>query len=90
MGGSMKAKLCALKTLIVSVGGRRRKFISEEVDGQPGKQVVYEFTDAEWEGVKDQVDHKGRPLFVEVTDSGPIDKEVPIPKQVTRKRHTHF
>jgi hypothetical protein len=86
----MQVKLGSLKTLIVSVGGRRRKFISDEVDGHPGKQVVYELTDKEWEGVKDQVDHKQRPLFVEVTEEGPLDKKVAAPKVVTRKRQEHF
>jgi hypothetical protein len=86
----MKAKLFACKTLIVSVGGRRRKFISEEVDGQPGKQVVYEFTDKEWADLKDQVDHRGRALFVPVEVEGPLDKVVKPPVDKKKPKQYHF
>jgi hypothetical protein len=86
----MKAKLNVCQTLMTMVGGRKRKFIAKEVDGQEGKRVIYDFTVKEWEEIKGRLDEKGRPYFIPAEEVGVLDKVVKSEVPKLQRRQYHF
>jgi len=60
----IKVSLAYLQNYVCGIAGRTRSFVGLQPSGLV--KYVYELTEKEWEFVKDDVDHKGRPIFERV------------------------